>query len=217
MPYGTLASPAKAPYGSRRIWKILKIPVRGPHDARTGHTRGPCGVLWIIQSNHKCTVVSSRTGPLAWCDHENSTSVKFLRALHSALWARNRTGAKNRTGPVVGCDWGIRLNLKQSYTDRSLDSNLFMYWFPQQKTLQWHHNGHDGIWNHQPHHYFLDLLFRRRSKKSSKLRVTGLWVGNSLGTGKFPAQMASNVENDDIIMFTGTIYWLPSGMDKSMA
>ena len=106
-PYGTLAGPARAPYGSRRIWKTLKIPVRGPYDARTGTARGTRGVMRIIQPNHQYTAVSSRTGPLAWCDHENSTDVKFLRALHSALRARNRTGDKNRTGPVVGCDWGI--------------------------------------------------------------------------------------------------------------
>ena len=34
--------------------------------------------------------------------------------------------------------------------------------------------------------------FRRRSQKTSKLRVTGLCVGNSPGTGEFSAQMASN-------------------------
>ena len=33
------------------------------------------------------------------------------------------------------------------------------------------------------------------SKKTSKLRATGLCVGNSPGTGEFPAQMASNAEN----------------------
>ena len=38
--------------------------------------------------SHTCTAVSCRTGPVAWCDHENSTDVKFLRALHSALRAR---------------------------------------------------------------------------------------------------------------------------------
>ena len=38
-------------------------------------------------------------------------------------------------------------------------------------------------------------IFRRRSKKTSKLRVTGLCVGNSPVTGEFPAQMASNAEN----------------------
>ena len=35
-------------------------------------------------------------------------------------------------------------------------------------------------------------------KKTSKLRVTGLRVGNSPGTGEFPAQMASNAENVSI-------------------
>ena len=44
----------------------------------------------------------------------------------------------------------------------------------------------------------LNRLFRRRSKKTSKLRVTGLCAGNSPGTGEFPAQMASNAENVSI-------------------
>ena len=38
----------------------------------------------------------------------------------------------------------------------------------------------------------------RRSKKTSKLRVTGLCVGNSPMTGEFPAQMVSNAENVSI-------------------
>ena len=33
------------------------------------------------------------------------------------------------------------------------------------------------------------------TKKTSKLRVTGLCAGNSLLTGEFPAQMASNAKN----------------------
>ena len=41
-------------------------------------------------------------------------------------------------------------------------------------------------------------LFRRRSKKIPKLRVTGLCAGNSPGTGEFPAQMASNAEKVSI-------------------
>ena len=40
--------------------------------------------------------------------------------------------------------------------------------------------------------------FRRRLKKTSKLRVTGLCARNSPGTGEFPAQMASNAENASI-------------------
>ena len=41
----------------------------------------------------------------------------------------------------------------------------------------------------------LNRLFMRRSKEASKLRVTGLCVGNSPVTGEFPAQMVSNAEN----------------------
>ena len=40
--------------------------------------------------------------------------------------------------------------------------------------------------------------FWRRSKKTSKLCVTGLCVGNSPVTGEFPTQMASNAENVSI-------------------
>ena len=62
----------------------------------------------------------------------------------------------------------------------------------------WRHNGCDSVSNHQPYHCLLNRLFRRRSKKTSKLRVTGLCVGNSPGTGEFPAQMTSNAENVSI-------------------
>ena len=55
-----------------------------------------------------------------------------------------------------------------------------------------------AIANHQPHYCLLNLLFRRRSKKTSKLRVTGLCEGNSPVTGELPAQMASNAENISI-------------------
>ena len=64
--------------------------------------------------------------------------------------------------------------------------------------LRWRHNGHDSVSNHQPHHCLLNRLFRRRSKKISKLHVTGICVGNSPETGEFPAQMASNAENVSI-------------------
>ena len=50
------------------------------------------------------------------------------------------------------------------------------------------------ISNHQPHGCLLNCLFRRRSKETSKLRLTGLCEGNSPGTGEFHAQRASNAE-----------------------
>ena len=64
--------------------------------------------------------------------------------------------------------------------------------------LQWRHNGHGSVSNYQPHDRLLNRLFWRRSKKTSKLRVTGLCEGNSPGTGEFPAQRASNAENVSI-------------------
>ena len=45
-------------------------------------------------------------------------------------------------------------------------------------SLQWRHNGCDGISNHQPDDYLLNCVFRRRSKKTSKLRLTGFWSVN---------------------------------------
>ena len=76
-----------------------------------------------------------------------------------------------------------------------------------QTTLQWRHNGRDSVSNHQPGECLLSCLIRRRSKKTSKVRDTGLCAGNSPGTGEFPAQMASDAEMfpfDDVIMITET-------------
>ena len=48
------------------------------------------------------------------------------------------------------------------------------------------------------HDCLLSRLFRRRSKKTAKLRATGLCTGNSPVTGQFPAQMTSNAANVSI-------------------
>ena len=48
--------------------------------------------------------------------------------------------------------------------------------------LHWRHNDHGGVSNHRPRDCLLNLLFRRRWKKTSKLRVTGLCAGNSPGS-----------------------------------
>ena len=65
-------------------------------------------------------------------------------------------------------------------------------------SLQWRHNERDRVSNHQPHDCLLNRLFRCRSKKTSKLRVTGLCTGNSPVTGEFLAQIASYAENVSI-------------------
>ena len=78
---------------------------------------------------------------------------------------------------------GLVLRLKYSERNKSVP-------------LQWRHNEHDGVSNHQPH----NRLFGHRSKKTPKPRVTGLCDGNSPVTGEFPAQRASNAGN-------GFIWW----------
>ena len=65
-------------------------------------------------------------------------------------------------------------------------------------SLHWRHNERDGVSNHQPHDFLLNRLFRSRSNKTSKLRVTVLCAGNSPVTSEFSAQMTSNVENVSI-------------------
>ena len=76
----------------------------------------------------------------------------------------------------------------------------------QYYSLRWRHNERHGVSNHQPHHCLLKRLFRRRSKETSKLRVTGLCSGNSPVTGEFPAQRASNEKNV-------SIWWRHHGVD----
>ena len=68
------------------------------------------------------------------------------------------------------------------------------------KALQWRHNRSDGVSNHEPRHCLLNRSFGHRSKKTSKLRVTGLCAGNSPLTGEFPAQKARNAENFSHLM-----------------
>ena len=56
------------------------------------------------------------------------------------------------------------------------------------------HDDRYGASNHRHSDHLLNRLFRRRSKKTSKLRVIGP------ATGRFPSQMASSAEN-------GSIWW----------
>ena len=73
-------------------------------------------------------------------------------------------------------------------------------WKATEKVHYTDHNERDGVSDHQSHECLLKRLFRRRSKKTSKLRVTGLCEGNSPVTGEFPAQRASNAEDNFHLM-----------------
>ena len=92
--------------------------------------------------------------------------------------------------------WGIR-QWPVANAHRHMMISMYMYFIPVWP-LQWRHNGRDGVSNHQPHDYLLNRSIRRRSKKTSKLRVTGLCARNSPVTGEFPAQMVNYAENVSI-------------------
>ena len=93
-------------------------------------------------------------------------------------------------------------SMQQSYNIRHVNIWCIV------QALQWCHNGHDGISNHQPHHCLLNCLFRRRSKKISKpCYVTGLSAGNSPVTSEFHEQITSNTENVSIWLRHDVISW----------
>ena len=54
-------------------------------------------------------------------------------------------------------------------------------------SLQWRHNECGDIWNHRRFECLFNHLFRRRSKKTSKLCVTGLCERNPPVTRGFPS------------------------------
>ena len=80
-------------------------------------------------------------------------------------------------------------NVRQTYTDiqtwwtqgSCLTWDVYYKGHADNLALQWRHNGHDIVTNHEPRDCLLNRLFRRRSKKTSKLRVTGLCAGKSPG------------------------------------
>ena len=71
--------------------------------------------------------------------------------------------------------------------------------------LQWCHNGRNSISNHQPYDCLLNHLFRRRSKKTSKFRVAGLWPVNS--PHKWPVTQKM-FPFDDVIMGVTKPQWV---------
>ena len=74
--------------------------------------------------------------------------------------------------------WYCKSNLHECFNSKNLpilfaklQRVLFYYVKTFSMSLQWRHNGRDGVSNHHPHECLLNRLFERRSKKTSKLRV----------------------------------------------
>ena len=104
----------------------------------------------------------------------------------------------------------LQKNISQLMAVDSLMSCLYWNQHCQQRyykydnfTLQWRHNVHDGVSNHQPYDCLLNRLFRRTSKKISKLRVTDLCEGNSPVNSPHKGPVTRRMFSfDDVIMQT---------------
>ena len=109
--------------------------------------------------------------------------------------------------------WSLKLSIKKMHLKMSSAKAVpfcrTLLHTSQRWSLRWRHIGRESVSNHQPHDCLLNRLFRRRSKKTSKIRVTGLCAGNSPVTGECPAQMASNAEN-------ASIWWSHHAMEMAV-
>ena len=128
-----------------------------------------------IIENFKCRICKSKF------THETKNMYLWYRpwSLVCMLW-------------YLQCTWGAvwHVYIDGSVQDCSIPSVLAMKippsctkssicWITKKNmvldtTLEWRYNGRDGVSNHQPHDCLLNRLFRCRSKKISKVRVTGL-------------------------------------------
>ena len=132
------------------------------------------------------------------CDYRRHNDCRRWRGKYN--WTQS---AVNSYSPLISVstthtEWQVGTRNKWLSSCADVVFVLFKSIPTHDTTLQWRHIGRDSVSYHQPHECLLNHSFRRRSKKTSKLRVTGLCAGNSPVTGEFPAQMASNAENVSI-------------------
>ena len=152
------------------------------HDGVSNYRRLDCLLSRLFRLTSKKTSKLSVTG---LCEGIHRWPKRASNAKNVSIWWRHYGGSKC----FIYLHTSVSVHQQILYTDRHVNVR-----FP----LQWRHNGLDSVSNHQPHDCLLNRLFRRRSKKTSKLRVTGLCVGNSTVAGEFPGQMASNAQNVSI-------------------
>ena len=118
-------------------------------------------------------------------------------------------------GPTWGPPGSCRPEMGPMFAPWTLLSGLFVTLQCHRLLLHWRHNEPDGVSNQQPHDCLLNSLFRRRSKKTSKFRATGLcagihrWPVNSPHKGPVTRKM---FPFDDVIMGRAHVFTL-SQMD----
>ena len=128
---------------------------------------------------------------ISQCHYNNAKNVKHHRQHDSLFKSLFRlTRMKRESSASLAFLWGHPPVTGRLPSQKACNSESVSTWWRNRGTitvsLRWRHNGRENVSNHQPHDCLLNRLFRRRSKKTSKLRVTGLCVGNSPGPVNSP-------------------------------
>ena len=121
-----------------------------------------------------------------------------LHRINTSYWIRGER--REMTSTLNRCKGSVNIY-------KIMSTSFSSYWsvstYKLFVALPWRHNGLDSFSNHQPHHCLLNRLFGRRSKKTSKLRVTGLCVGTHRGPVNYPHKWPVTRKMfpfDDVIM-----------------
>ena len=174
-------------------FKLIHVGERGPRGCGYLVSIPPSHIFPVFQNYEnmgylmkiifdRCCCSTDVISPVKYgCDLKNwtSTLTKIENFLNRRIdeWSiivsengLQPSSAKPFLEPVLTCCW---LDLEEQTSGEKM-------------TLHWRHNERDCVSNHQPRDCLLNRLFRRKTKKISKLRVTGLCEGNSPLTGEFP-------------------------------
>ena len=109
----------------------------------------------------------------------------------------------------IYCDQSLSLSRRAITPEHSLSFARHVVYWPLLgilTSLQWRHNGRDGVSNHQPH----DCLLNRSDQRRHQAPRHWPLCGNSPMTDEFPAQMASNTEK--MFPFNDVIRWCLFGL-----
>ena len=205
---GATVYPAKAwsMMTSSNISALLAIcagnsPVTGEFPAQRPVTRS-FDVFFDLRLNGRLTKQSwgwwFETPPRPLWRHSNAFALLFGSG-KCILWFKNDSNESVRSWimhmirGLSGFPW-LAAGLFYLYISGIQEYMIGDCQIVLKQALLWRHNERNGVSNHQPQPCLLNRLFRRRSNKISKLRITGLCEGNSPVTGEVPAQMTSNEE-----------------------
>ena len=151
---------------------------------------------------------------MSWCHHEITRNLfEEIIFKHKALFWECHSPYHGDA--FVSCaNWNVWN--KDNNSLRKQFCRLCLLIWVCLMTLQWRHNERDGVLKHRCLDCLLNRLYRRRSKKTPKLRVTGLCEVNSAVTGKFHKGPVTRkmFPFDDVIMDYNLlspwtwIYWL---------